>query len=143
MLAHTEAVEARIKSVPALASKTFILTAPKDAQGKITAVAPYCVVQPADGIDERPRFSGPLTRSTPRFVLHLVGSSYDNAQKVTELVKAKFIGSDRVPIQVDVTNETGSHLYWRAPLPTQKDDSVTPPLIYNTIELGWISDLNP
>jgi len=136
MLAHTLAVVARIQEIPALASKTFKLVAPKNAQGQVTATAPYVVVQPADGIDTQERFTGGRTAQHPRFVLHIVGSSYDNAQTVTELVKAKFIANG-FGININVTGDTGRNLHWEAAQPTQVDNDLTPPLIYNTVELGW------
>jgi len=141
MLSHTNAVVARIQTIPALAAKTFKLVAPRDAAGAVTAIAPYVVVQPADGTDSRPRFMGPLTQFAPRIVLHIVGTSYDNAQTVAELVKLKFVSALGVPIQVDVTGQKGSHLMWDSPMPTQVDNDVTPPLIYNTVELTWVSTL--
>ena len=140
MLAHTNAVVARIQSIPALAVKTYKLVAPRDAQGKLP-VAPYAVLQPSDGTDTQERFSAPRSTQHPRFVLHIVGSSYDNAQTVTELVKAKFITPVTfVPIQVNVAGESGRNLTWSAAQPTQQDDDLQPPLIYNTVELGWDSE---
>lgn len=142
MLAHTNAVVARVQSITALASKTFKLVAPRDATGKVTAVAPYVVVQPGDGDDTSERFTGPPVTSHPRIVLHIVGASYDNAQIVTELVKAKFVTPGGFPINFttgEVAGQVGKHLYWSAQ-PTQIDNDVSPPLIYNTVELGWDSE---
>lgn len=140
MLAHTNAVVDRIKTIPALAVKTYKLVAPRDAAGA-PPVAPYAVVQPMDGTDSQGRFSGPRSVQHPRFTIHVVGSSYDNAQFVTELIKAKFVTpATFVPIQVNVSGEGGKNLYWDVLQPTQHDDSLSPPLIYNTVELGWDSE---
>lgn len=138
MLAHTQVVVNRIKTITALATKTYELTAPRDAQGNLPA-APYVVVQPDDGADSQMRFTGGRTRKNLRVVLHIVGSSYTNAQTVTELVKPKFIDAGGFGIQIDVAGEKGKNLRWAAQ-PTQSDDDVTPPLIYNTVELVWESE---
>jgi hypothetical protein len=138
MLAHTTVVVNRIKTIPALATKTYELTAPRDAQGKLP-IAPYVVVQPDDGTDSQMRFTGGRTRRNLRVVLHIAGSSYTNAQTVTELVKPLFITAGGFGIQINVTGEAGKNLRWSAQ-PTQKDDDVTPPLIFNTVELLWESE---
>lgn len=139
-LAHTAEVVARIESIPALASKTFKLRAPRDASGDITARPPYVVVQPSDGEDEQIRFSGGRVGKNPRVVLHIVGSSYDNCQTVTELIKPKFVDAGGFGIQIDVDGESGRNLRWLSPLPTQVDDNVNPALIFNTVELLWDSE---
>jgi hypothetical protein len=138
-LAQMTAVTDRIKTIPALASKTFELVAPRDTQGNITAVAPYVVVQPSDGADAPIRLTGGRVQHNPRIVLHIVGASYTNAQTVTELIKPKFIDAGGFGIQINVTGESGRNLRWSAQ-PTQVDNSVAPPLIYNTVELLWESE---
>jgi hypothetical protein len=139
-LAHANEVMSRIRTLPPLANKTFPLVAPRDAAGNITAKAPYVVVQPADGDDEQIRLTGGRAGKNPRVVLHVVGSSYDNTQTVTELIKPLFIDAGGFGIQIDVDGESGRNLRWSSPLPTQVDNDVTPPLIYNTVELTWNSE---
>lgn len=139
MLAHTDAVVTRIRTIPALTEKTFLLVAPRNADGQVTAVPPYCVVQPGDDEDERTRLGAGRTEHTPRIILHIVGSSYANSQTVTELVKALFVTSTGAGIQIHVTGEKGRNLRW-APQPTQVDNDVVPPLIYTTVELTWQSE---
>lgn len=138
MKVDTDAVVTRLQSLTPLATKTFKLVAPRDAQGKLPT-APYVVVQPSDGDDTQERVTGPTITRHPRFTLQIVGSSYDNAQSITELVKPLFIVNGR-GIQIDVAGEKGSGLWWSGDIPTQVDNDVTPPLIYNTVELGWTSD---
>lgn len=137
MRKHTAAVTDAIKTIPALTSKTFVSIAPRDSAGKLPA-APYVVVHPSDGIDEQDRLSGPRTLYTPDFTLHIVGASYDNAQTVTELVKSKFV-VDGFGVYLTVQGENTGRVQWSVPTPTQVDNSVTPPLVYNIVELGFTS----
>lgn len=132
---HTTAVTTAIKTVPALASKTFVSTA--RVAGALPA-APYVVVHPSDGEDTQDRVTGPRSALHPSFTLHIVGTSYDNAQTVTELVKAKFIVGG-FGVKLSVSGETTKPCRWNAPIPTQVDDSLTPPLIYNVVELDFES----
>lgn len=139
MLAHTDAVVTRIRTIPALAEKTFLLVAPRDSEGTVTAVPPYVVVQPGDDEDEFTRLGAGRTERTPRLILHIVGASYTNSQTVTEFVKALFVTAGGYGIQIDVTGEKGRNIRW-SPQPTQVDNDVTPPLIYTTVELTWKSE---
>jgi hypothetical protein len=137
MLIHTDAVEARAKTVPALATKTFVSVAPRT--DGVLPTAPYLVIHPADGEDSQERVSGPRSAQNPAFTFHIVGTSYSNCQQVTELLKAKFFTAG-VPIQINVTGERGRGLRWSSPQPTQVDNDMTPPLIYNVVEVSWISE---
>jgi hypothetical protein len=137
-LAQTNAVVARIQSIPALASKTYKLVAPRDATGKLPT-APYCVVQPDDGVDTQERVTGPRSTSHPRFVVHVVGTSYDNAQTVLELVKAKFVVAGR-GVVLNVPDEVSKPCRWDSVGPVQVDNDVSPPLVYASAEVSWISD---
>lgn len=138
MLVHTAAVVTAIKTITALATKTYEVVAPRDAQGKLPA-APYVVVYPADGDDSQERVTGPRLTRHPAFTLHIVGSSYSNAQTVTEFVKGKFVMNGR-GVKLTVTGETTKPCHWSVPIPTQVDNSLTPPLIYNVAELSFDSD---
>lgn len=137
MKQHTKAVTDEIKSITALAAKTFVSVAPRDSQGKLPAT-PYVVVHPSDGIDEQDRLTGPRSKFTPDFTLHVVGASYDNAQTVTELIKSKFV-VDGFGVFLTVPGEKTSRVRWSIPTPTQVDNSAPPPLVYNIVELGFDS----
>jgi hypothetical protein len=137
MLIHTNAVKARAETVPALTTKTFISVATRT--DGVLPVAPYLVIHPSDGEDTQSRVSGPRVGQHPAYTFHIVGTSYTNCQQVTELLKAKFLTAG-VPIQIDVTGERGRNMRWSAPQPTQVDDDITPPLIYNVVEVEWISE---
>jgi hypothetical protein len=132
---HTSLVKSRIQSIPPLASKTFVLAATRDSAGNLP-VAPYVVIWPADGTDSVERLAGPNAQMNPRFVLHIVGSSYDNAQTVTELVKAKFVAAG-FGIQAVIPGEFSGGMRISEPQPTQVDYDLDPPLIYNTLEVAW------
>jgi len=135
--AQTDAVVARVQSVPDQSAKTWTLVAPRDAVGKLPT-PPYTVVQPSDGTNTADRFTGPRSVSHPRFVLHFVGSSYDNAQATLERVKAKFIDPvSKFPILLTVSGESVKNFIWESPLPVQVDNDVTPPLLYASAEISW------
>ena len=139
MKKHTDAVKTAIQQIPAVASKTWVSVAPRDSQGKLPA-PPYVVIHPQAGTDKQDRVTGPKKSQYPRFTLHMVGSSYDNAASVAELVKAKFVVAG-VGVKLAITGETTKPCWWSQPLPTQVDDSVAPPLVYEVAELGFQSDI--
>jgi hypothetical protein len=134
--AQTDAVVSRTQEIVALASKTFKLVAPRDAQGKLPT-APYVVCQPSDGTSTQERLTGGRSTAHPRYVFHTVGTSYDNAQTVMELVKAKFIDTNGFGIPLTVVGESCRNMRWESVTGVQVDDDVTPPLIYATSELIW------
>jgi hypothetical protein len=133
---HTAVVKATIESIPALATKTFVAVAPRVSGNLPTA--PYVVIHAADGEDEQDRLAGPQSLYHPNFTLHIVGSSYENAQTVTELIKAKFVVAG-FGVFLTVAGETTSRCRWAVPQPTQTDYSLGAPLIYNVAELAFDS----
>ena len=135
-LAQTAAVVARIQEIPALASKTFKLVAPRNGSGALPT-APYVVVQPSDGTETQGRYTGGRATMHPRFVFHAVGSSYDNAQMILELVKDKFITAAGFGIPLVVAGEDCKNMRWESPQPVQVDNDPTPPILYATGELFW------
>lgn len=138
--AQTDAVVTRTQEIAALASKTYKLVAPRDSTtGKLPA-PPYAVWQPSDGTNTQERMTGGRATSHPRFVLHAVGFSYDNAQTVLEAIKAKFIDARGFGIPLNVPGETCRNLRWEAVTGVQVDNDVTPPIIYATAELTWDAD---
>jgi hypothetical protein len=137
-LAQTNAVVARTQTLAPLASKTFKLVAPRDSTGKLP-VAPYAVWQPSDGTSTQERFTGGKSTMHPRYVLHVVGSSYDNAQVALELVRSKFIDAGGFGIPLEVAGESCRNLRWEG-VSVLVDNDVTPPLIYATAEVTWDSE---
>jgi len=135
-LAQTNAVVARTQTDSWAASKTFKLVAPRDAQGNLP-VAPYAVWQPSDGTSTQERFTGGKSTMHPRYVLHAVGSDYDNAQKFLERIKAKFIDANGFGIPLLVAGETCRNLRWESVQGVQVDNDLTPPLIWATAEITW------
>jgi hypothetical protein len=133
--ADTIATKALIELVPALAGKTWVTRAPT---GPVLP-AQYCIVHPAAGADEAGRFMGPQTVEHPEFTLHIVGATADQVQALIDLVKAKFVvnGFMTPPTVSGRRNWAG---YWRSPLPIQTDNTVTPPLLFAVIQLGWTSE---
>lgn len=136
MRIHTQAVKARIETLPDLQGRVFVGSARK-ADGKLQT-PPYVIIHPADGIDDTDRLNGPRTIQHPRFTLHLVGSSADHAQRLAEAIKPLFVMDGRA-MQVDVDGERGSGLFWHSPTPVQWDFDV-PDRHYQPIELGFTSE---
>lgn len=134
MKIDTAAVKAAIETIPALATKTFVSVAPRT--NGVLPTSPYLVIHPADGNDTQDRVTGPYSTRRPSFTLHIVGSSYDNAQTVTELVKAKFVVAGR-GVKLTIAGTNTKPCRWISPQPTQVDNSLTPPLIYNVAELDF------
>lgn len=140
MKVDTDAVKAAVQTIPALASKTFVAVAPRTNGALPTA--PYVVIFPADGVDRQDRVTGPYSTRYPTFLFHIVGSSYDNAQTVTELVKAKFVVAGR-GVKLTIAGSNTKPCQWSAPLPIQVDNDLTPPLIYSVAELTFQVDPTP
>ena len=137
MNVHTDLVVARFRSVPALATKTFVAPAQRDAAGKLP-VPPYAVIYPAEGSDTSDRLTGPLVDRHPRFTVHLVGASYDVCAAALALVKAKFVVNG-VGVEAVVDGEISSGMFFESPQPIQVDYDLTPPLVYATVDIGWDS----
>lgn len=135
---HTQAVKARIEEIPALASRTRLGIAPRNADGSLATV-PLVLIHPAGGIDEADRLTGPRSVQRPRFTLHIVGSSTDNVETIRDLVKAKFVvnGYGAPPA---VSGEVTSNLTWEEPTPIQWDFDITPPAPYAVVELAFTAE---
>jgi len=134
--ADTEAVVAVIEQVPALATSTFVTLAPVSP---VLQPVPYVVVHPSAGVDTADRVTGPRVSEHPDFTLHVVGSSANQVQVVVDLLKPKFVQQGRF-IPPLVEGRRNSRGYWRSPIPLQTDTDVDPALIYQVIELGWVSE---
>lgn len=132
MRSHTAWLKARIESVTALASSTFVTVAPANTP------LPYVLIHPMDGADVADRFTGPRSVQNPRFVIHSVGSTYEQCAWAAEKVKAVLVvaGLGVIPT---ITGELPRRVWYSVPQPVQTDDDVTPPLIYHTAECGFES----
>lgn len=135
--AQSDAVKARIETVPIVASKTFKSIAQYPAPNELVKVtAPYIVIHGSDGVDTQERFTGGRTTMHPRFTLWIVGEDADQVEVITGLVKAKFI-LNGFGIPLSVAGETCDALWWDAPIPIQVDSDPLPQIIYQVIEIGW------
>ena len=137
MKVHADWVKARVQLVSNIATKTYMAFAPRVA-GALPA-APYVVIHSSDGIDSQDRYTGPRVTQHPRFTLHIVGTSYDSVAAVTRNIKAQFIvnGFGVIPV---IEGERCWGLWWDAPVPTEVDNDVSPPIVYNIIELGFTTE---
>jgi hypothetical protein len=129
---HTDALKALIQTVPALATKTFVTLAP-------TTAVPYVVIHPMDGNDESTRLAGPASTQHPRFVIHSVGSTYEQCAAIAEAVKSKLVvgGFGVAPV---VVGELSGRLEYSSPQPIQVDRDVTPALCYHVAEVTWTGE---
>lgn len=135
---HTLAVQAIIKTDPAVATKTYIAEAPKDGNGKLPA-APFVVIYPGNGTDSTDRLSGPHVRQSPFFTLHVVGTSWDNTLQLTERIKGLFV-VDGWGVPPTIPGELTSDLSWSEPIPIQIDRDVTPAVPYQVVELSFTAE---
>lgn len=135
MKRDTEAVKARIQLDPAVASKTHVARAPKNAQGELSQ-RPLVIIYPASGQDESDRLSGPRVKRRPRHTLHIVGDSWDQVATLTDRLKGRFVEDGRgVPLVIE--GEVTSDIVWDEPVPIDVDTDVTPPVIYQVVELAF------
>lgn len=137
--ADTAAVVAVIQSVPSLVTAVYVTKAPKPTAPATALPLPYVIVHPQPGRDEQSRFAGPPVLENPKFTLHLVGVSGEQALAVLDLVKPKFHTDGFVTPPV-VSGRSNKNGYWDSPVPVQVDTDVTPSLVYAVIELGWTSE---
>lgn len=137
--ADTVALRSQIQTVPALATKTFIVEAKNPPPNEATKVTvPWVVIYPADGVDESERATSPRSVRNPEFTLHIVGSSAEQASVVFDLVKAALVtaGQGR---KLTVAGRVNDRLWFESPVGAQFDTSVTPPLHYHVARVGWRS----
>lgn len=133
MRQHTSWLKAEIQTVPALASKTFVTLATNTS-------VPYVVIHPFDGVDEQSRFTGPRTEFHPRFVVHSVGSTYEQCAAIAEAVKKRLV-VDGFGIVPNIPGERSHKLTYEVPTGIQVDTDVSPPLCFHVAEIGWTSEL--
>lgn len=133
MRQHTAAVKARIQEIPQLASRVFVASARK-TDGALQA-PPYVLLYPSEGTDTQETYTGPRSRQHPAFTIHIVGTSYDNVQTLTEAIKPLFVVNG-FGVPPAVSGERTFNLTWESPTPIQWDFDV-PDRLYQVIELGF------
>lgn len=133
-VADTAALKAAIETVGSLNGHTFVTLVPAGTQ-----TLPYVIIHPAEGEDDTDRVTAPRYTSHPEFTLHIVGASATSVQTVFGLLKTKFVVNGR-PTPPSVSGRRNTRAYWRSPLPIQTDRDVTPWLVYQVVEFGWVSD---
>ncbi len=135
---HTLAVQALIKTDPAVTSKTYIAEAPRDGQGRLPA-APFVIIYPGNGTDSSDRLSGPRVRESPFFTLHIVGTSWDNTLQLTERLKGLFVVNGW-GVPPTISGKLTSDLSWSEPIPIQVDRDTTPAVVYQVVELSFTAE---
>lgn len=137
--ADTDAMVALVEQVTILASSTYVTLAPKASDGTSPLPYPYALIHPTGGKDEQARLTGPYATEYPEFTIHLAGGSAEQCQTVTDLLKA-VVKPGGVGIIPTVTGRRNQRMFWRQPMSIQTNPSVTPPLCYSVVEVGWTSD---
>lgn len=136
----TKALKALIQTVTELALKTFVSKAEYPAPNQtVKVLPPYVVIHPSDGRDESDRVTGPKIIENPRFVIHSVGLSGEQAQLIGGLVKAKLV-QNGLGVVMSVSGRRNRRLWYSSPLPVQVDASVVPALPFHVAECGWVSE---
>jgi len=134
---HDAALVALVTASP-LGTKFYPALAPLVA-GK-PQTGPYAVFYSQPGTDRQTRLTGPAFEQNPRWTIHCVGSTADQAEWVNEQVKGALIvnGFGVVPT---IAGENPGRFWYSNPQPVQRDDDSTPPLFYVVAETGFSSDL--
>ena len=132
---QSDAVKARVETVPALTGRTFKSMAPNGTP------TPYAVLHSAEGEDTADRLAGGNRTMHPRFTLWIVGATADQVEVLTGLTKKTFVDADGYGIPLTVAGESCESLWWSAPQPIQVDSDPQPSIAYSVIELGW--EANP
>ncbi|RFA14558.1 hypothetical protein B7R21_06325 [Subtercola boreus] len=101
---------------------------------------PYAVFYAQAGTDEATRFTGPATMQKPRWTIHAVGSTADQAEWVNEQIKSVLVPGGRA-ITPTVAGENPGRFWFSNPQPVQRDDDSSPPLFYVVAECGFSSEL--
>jgi hypothetical protein len=133
---HTDAIAALIRTIPTLAAKTYVTLAVNADKSPVTL--PYVVIHPADGTDQSDRLTGPATAQHPRFTIHGVGLTYDQASWVGEQIKSKLIVGG-FGVTPTVPGERAGMVWYSVPQPVQADTDASPPYCYHTAECGFES----
>jgi len=136
MKSHTDWLASRIETVPALALATYVTLA-VNADGSPVQL-PYVVIHPADGTDDSDRLAGPSVTQHPRFTIHSVGSTYEQAVWAAEKVKAVLVVGG-IGVTPAIAGERSGSFWYSVPQAVQTDNEVNPPLVYHTAECGFIS----
>lgn len=138
--ADTAALKALVETVPALVGKVFVTSAQYPNPGVAGPVqTPYVVLHPADGVDEQTRLAGPRLTSHPRFIVHTVGDSAEQAQIMGGLVKAALYANS-FGVNVTVSGRRNDALWYDSPIPVQIDRDVEPAVFLHVAECGWTSN---
>lgn len=133
MKKHTDALVAKTKEITALATKTYVTVVPHDTD------PPYMVWHPSNGENSQPAITAPRSTRNPRFTGHLVGTTADQVQVLTDLLEAKLFPGGR-GIVLTVTGEVSKPLWFASPLPIQVQTDPQPTVIYAVVEVGWESN---
>lgn len=131
---HDAWLKARIETVPALAAATFVTTAPA------ATATPYVVLHPMDGSDDSDRFTGPSTVQHPRYVVHSVGETPEQAKWAAEQVKSKLVVAG-VGVVPTIAGELAGAVSYSSPAPVQVDRDGPAVLFVHIAECGFESTL--
>lgn len=133
---HDTWLKARIETVSALAAATFVTSAPAGLTAR-----PYVVLHPMDGTDDSDRLTGPDVVQHPRWVVHSVGVTPEQAKWAAEQVKSKLVVNG-VGVVPTITGETAGAVWYSSPTPVQMDSDGSEVLFLHIAECGFESSLS-
>jgi hypothetical protein len=126
--AHAAAIQAQLEADTVLAGSTF--------QGVVTdRPQRYCTFFITSGTRYADRLTGPDVAADFTVTVHSVGQDPAQAQAVAERVFAQLLNFTPM-----VAGRTCSWLRHTASMPTQLDDTVSPPLYFSVDEFSFTSD---
>lgn len=130
---HTDGLKQRVEAVQDLSGKFFVTRATHGV------APPYVVAHPAGGVNTQERVTGPYSTKNPEYVLHVVGTSGEQAQTYADLLEDALYPGGR-GVVIDVDGEKGNPLWFQQPVPIQVQDDPKPSIAFAVIEVGWRSD---
>lgn len=133
---HDAWLLSKLREPSQLASKVFLLSDP----GLQSAALPYVVVHPLDGTDSGDRLGGGAFDANPRWTVHSVGSTVDQAKWTFELWKSRLIvrGFGVIP---EMSGEFAGRVSVSSPIPVQDDPDSNPRSYFHVAEVGFSSQL--
>ncbi|MEA9983649.1 hypothetical protein [Subtercola sp. RTI3] len=133
---HTAWLKAQVETIPALASKTFVGIIPE----QMKVAPPYVVIHPSSGTNTATRASSGRFTKNPRWIIHSVGVTADQAaligEKVGEVLVPGGVGVGVTPV---ISGELPDPIWWNSPAAIQVDKELVPWVIFHVAECGFSS----
>ncbi len=148
---HTDWLRARLSTIPAVRTpangvpasfaKVFVTQAvyPRPHEA-VPVTAPYIVLHPATGVAERTRSAGGVRQKNPRWTIHAIGSTAEQAAWLGDAIEAELIPRG-VPVRPVFAGENAHPFWWSSPTPIDIDRDPTPPVFLHISECGFATEI--